>query len=122
MKAYSQSAGYADQALQAIKIVHTYGQEKLEEKNYKKYLSRCNDLSTKTNIYNAIGMSLIMVCFTGFYAYSFYFGGLLRWRGIKNFDGKEYSGGVIVTIMFSTVFAATTLGVMAPHFKALSEG
>lgn len=25
MKAYSQSAGYAEQALQAIKIVHTYG-------------------------------------------------------------------------------------------------
>ena len=25
LKAYSQSAGYAEQALQAIKIVHTYG-------------------------------------------------------------------------------------------------
>lgn len=41
LKAYSQSAGYAEQALQAIKIVHTYGQEKLEEKNFSKYLSRC---------------------------------------------------------------------------------
>jgi len=30
MKAYSQSAGYADQALNAIKVVHTYGQEALE--------------------------------------------------------------------------------------------
>lgn len=34
MKAYSQSAGYADQALNAIKVVHTYGQEALEETNY----------------------------------------------------------------------------------------
>jgi len=38
LKAYAMSAGYAEQALSAIKIVHTYGQEKLEEKNYMKYL------------------------------------------------------------------------------------
>ena len=30
MKAYAQSAGYAEQALYAIKVVHTYGQELLE--------------------------------------------------------------------------------------------
>ena len=40
MKAYSQSSGYAEQALSAIKVVHTYGQELLEMKNYNKYLSR----------------------------------------------------------------------------------
>jgi ATP-binding cassette subfamily B (MDR/TAP) protein 1 len=62
-----------------------------------------------------------MVSFVLFYAYSFYFGGYLRWNGIKNFDGKEYSGGVIVTIMFSTVFSAMTLGSMAPHLKAIAE-
>jgi ATP-binding cassette subfamily B (MDR/TAP) protein 1 len=40
MKSYSQSAGYAEQALASIKVVHTYGQELLEERNYGKYLSR----------------------------------------------------------------------------------
>jgi len=59
--------------------------------------------------------------FLCFYAYSFYFGGWLRWNDIKNFDGREYSGGVIVTIMFSTVFGAATLGTMAPHAKAIAE-
>ena len=34
MKSYGQSAGYAEQALQAIKVVHTYGQEALESTNY----------------------------------------------------------------------------------------
>lgn len=38
MKAYSQSAGYAEQAIAAIKVVQTYGQELLEMKNYNKYL------------------------------------------------------------------------------------
>jgi len=39
-KSYTQSAGYAEQALQAIKIVQTYGNELLELKNFTKYLIR----------------------------------------------------------------------------------
>ena len=34
IKAYGQSAGYAEQALNAIKVVVAFGQEKKEEKNY----------------------------------------------------------------------------------------
>jgi len=40
MKAYAQSAGYAEQALQSVKIVHTYCNEILELDNYTKYLGR----------------------------------------------------------------------------------
>lgn len=43
MKAYSQSAGYAEQALSAIRVVHTYGQERLEHENYSKYLHRAKE-------------------------------------------------------------------------------
>ena len=121
LKAYSQSAGYAEQALQAIKIVHTYGQEKLELKNFSKYLTRCEAINAKSNIKGAFGFALVMSSFYCFYAWAFFWGGYLRWNEIKNFDGREYSGGVIVTIMFSTVFGAATLGTMAPHAKAIAE-
>ena len=40
MKAYAQSAGYAEQALNAIRVVHSFGQEALEFANYNKYLAR----------------------------------------------------------------------------------
>lgn len=40
LKAYAQSAGYAEQALNAIRIVHTYCNEALELANYSKYLER----------------------------------------------------------------------------------
>lgn len=43
MKAYAQSAGYAEQALQSIRIVHTYGNEDLEYANYAKYLGRARE-------------------------------------------------------------------------------
>ena len=57
-----------------------------------KYLTRCDALAAKSNIYGALGFAFMMVSFLGFYAYTFYFGGYLRWNDIKNFDGKEYSG------------------------------
>jgi len=47
MKAYAQSAGYAEQALSAIKVVHTYGQEELEMKNYGKYLEQAKTVGKK---------------------------------------------------------------------------
>jgi hypothetical protein len=40
MKAYGQSAGYAEQALNAIKVVAAFGQEEKEIQNYQKYLFR----------------------------------------------------------------------------------
>ena len=47
MISYGQSAGYAEQALQAIKVVHTYGQEKLELLNYISFLDRALNTSHK---------------------------------------------------------------------------
>ena len=43
MKAYAQSSGYAEQALQAIKVPFTYGNELLESRNYDKYLLRAKE-------------------------------------------------------------------------------
>lgn len=48
MKAYAQSAGYAEQALQSVKIVHTYGNELLEVNNYVKYLDRAKQQKFKS--------------------------------------------------------------------------
>lgn len=84
-------------------------------------MQRCEDIGAKSNIKAAFGFAFMMMSFIGFYAYTFYFGGYLRWNGIKNYDGREYSGGVIITIMFSTVFGAAVLGTMAPHMKAIAE-
>jgi len=48
MLAYSQSAGYAEQALSAIKVVSAFGMESLEAKNYKKYLDRAKNAGLKS--------------------------------------------------------------------------
>lgn len=74
----------------------------------------------------------------GFYGYSLWFGGVLRWNEVKwkevceeiEFDGvseevcadKPYSSGPILSVMFSTVFGAMMLGTSAPGYKAIVEG
>mgnify|MGYP002631561046 FL=1 len=122
MKSYGQSAGYAEQALQAIKVVHTYGQEKLELKNYTKYLDRAQVTSHSQITKNAIGIGGMFLSFFILYAYAFYFGGVLRWNEVESEPGVVYSGGKIIGILFCVVFGAMMLGGASPHMKAISEG
>jgi ABC-type multidrug transport system fused ATPase/permease subunit len=121
MKAYSQSAGYADQALNAIKVVHTYGQEALEEANYEKYLKRAMDVGKKQSFVNGFGQGGVFALFFALYAYSYYFGGLLKWNDVKNGD-TYYTGGQIITIMFAVTLGALNLGSSGPFIKAIQEG
>jgi ATP-binding cassette, subfamily B (MDR/TAP), member 1 len=53
----------------------------------------------------AFGQAILFLIIFLFYAYSFFFGGYLRWNEIKNGD-REYSGGAIIAIMFSTIFGS----------------
>jgi ATP-binding cassette subfamily B (MDR/TAP) protein 1 len=64
-------------------------------------------------------MLMFLIIFL-FYAYSFFWGGRLRYKEIKNGD-REYTGGAILAIMFSVVFGALQLGGMTPHFKAVKD-
>jgi len=45
-----------------------------------KYLSRSEKINAKSNIAGAFGFAFVMASFLCFYAYSFYFGGYLRWN------------------------------------------
>jgi len=55
LKAYAQSAGYAEQALSAIKVVQTYGQEEQEMKVYNKYLIRAREFHRKLLFKTSLG-------------------------------------------------------------------
>lgn len=47
LKAYAQSAGYAEQALSAIRVVVAFGMEKMEIINYNKYLWRSKEMGRR---------------------------------------------------------------------------
>jgi len=121
MRAYSQSSGYAEQALSAIKVVQTYGQEVLEMANYNKYLERAKKISLGIVNRRSFGGAILYLLLFGFYAYSFFWGGYLRYNDVKNGE-REYSGGIVITIMFSVVMGAFGLGGADPHVSAITEG
>ena len=55
-----------------------------------------------------------------FYAYSFYFGGYLRYKEVLN-NGKIYTGGTLIGIMFAVMFGSWSLGTCATHVSAIKE-
>ena len=87
LKAYGQSAGYAEQAISAIKVVHSYGQEIMETQNYNKYLNQARQVGLKQALYQAIGISALFGTMYLYYSYSFFIG---RWLvlspNIKNYN------------------------------------
>lgn len=103
MKSYTQSAGYAEQALSSIKVVQTYGNEMMEVRNYNKYLLTSIRIGKKMVCKKAIGNSFMFLTIFLFYGYAFYWGGFLRENEIKN--GEEvYEGGAIMAVMFMIIF------------------
>ena len=107
MRAYSQSAGYAEQALSAIRVVHTYGMEALEVANYTKYLYRAKKIQAKIAFASSAGQSILFLIIFGFYGYAFYWGGYLRYNKVINDKtGEPYAGGSVMGIMFSVITGA----------------
>ena len=121
LKESAQSSGYAEQALSAIKVVHTYGQEQLEETNYKKYIDNMKKVGLKTKFNSAIGLSLMTGIIFTFYGFAFYFGGYLLQVGAESGKGK-YTGGVIFTVMLNVLMGTIMIGNGAAHLKSVVDG
>jgi ABC-type multidrug transport system fused ATPase/permease subunit len=123
MKAYGQSAGYADQALNAIRVVVAYGQEDKEVRNYSKYLQRAREAGIKTHCKAAFTMAIFFASIFGTYAYSFYMGSVWIYNDIRN-DSFErvYSSGDILSCFFGVIFGMFSLGLAAPNMKAVTDG
>jgi ATP-binding cassette subfamily B (MDR/TAP) protein 1 len=123
IKAYGQSAGYAEQALTAIRVVHSYGMEAVEQRNYAKFLDRARDIGIKQSWQLALGISSIWTAMFLFYAYAFYFGSVfILSPTIKNKDDTPYLGGDVAACLFGIIFGAFSIGGAMPNVRAFVEG
>lgn len=123
MKAYGQSAGYADQALNAIRVVVAYGQEKQEMANYDKYLDIARSAGVKTHVKASLIIAFFFANMLCLYAYSFYMGSVWIEKGfINNTYGRIYSAGDVLSCFFGIVFGMMSIGMATPNLKAVAEG
>lgn len=67
------------------------------------------DVANKTNNAKQFGNVLFQSIFTCFFAYAFFFGGMLRWNAVKTLQGKEYSNAEVMSIMFLLFVSTFTL-------------
>jgi len=123
MKAYGQSAGYADQALNAIRVVFAFGQEETEIRNYEKYLNRAKKTGIKTHLMGALAIGGFFLSLYGYYSYSFYVGSFMVTKQVTNVNsGVAYTSGDIMACFLGVIYGIFSLGLATPNFKALSEG
>jgi len=74
LRAYSQSAGYAEQALNAIRVVVAFGQERQEAKNYLGYLGRAKQAAIANAFKAGILMGVFYFSIFASHAYAYYIG------------------------------------------------
>lgn len=120
LKAYAQSAGYAEQALSAIRVVAANGQERTEIRLYNKFLDRVKESSMKNHFKGAVSFSLVWFSMYSAYSYALYVGSWFIENEIKNalFD-RVYNSGDILLIFFGIMFGLFTVGALEPSFKAI---
>jgi len=120
MKAQAQSTGYAEQTLSAIKVVHTYGQEELEEKNYLKYLEGAAKFSMKSVMSQSLGLGLFFGVTTIFYGYAFFWGGWLVADKVEAAYGI-YTGGDVFALLLIIMIGSFFIGNIPTHYKAIRD-
>jgi ABC-type multidrug transport system fused ATPase/permease subunit len=74
LKAYGQSAGYAEQALSSIRVVVAFGQEATESIIYNRFLEDAKTISRKASIGAGVAMGFFIFCIYAAYSYAFYIG------------------------------------------------
>ncbi len=122
MKLYSQSAGYAEQALNAIRVVTAFGMQKQESTNYTKYLDRAKASAIRTNFSTGIGIGMMLFSVYLSYAYAFWIGSILVQKQVVNDNtGEPYTVQDILICFFCITMSFFTIGMIGPNFKIIGE-
>lgn len=123
MKAYGQSAGFAEQSLQAIRVVVAFGMEKTEMASYNKFLSRVQQQGGKADIFTGCSLGFFLFAIYSAYAYAFLMGGIWVNEGYWNHaNDRPYQAGDSIAVFFGVLFGLFALSSAGPSFNAVSEG
>lgn len=123
LMAYSQSAGYAEQAMSAIRVVIAFGMESKETANYCKYLERSKKASIKNHTYIALSVGLLFLFIYCAYGYAFYMGSVfVEYQVMNSAQGRPYSGGDAIGCFFAMIIGLFSLALCSNQMKAVVEG
>ena len=123
VKSYSTSAGYAEQALSAIRVVVAFGMELTEKRNYTKFLEYSRGIGRSTGVKSGFFFGFFLFMISATYAYAFTIGPIWVQNEVDNtLYGRPYSPGDIIGVFFGLIFGFFGLAGVGPNFKLLAEG
>lgn len=115
LEIYSQAGSLAEDVFSSVRNVHAFWMRpKLVEK-YNGYLEKAHELGNKKSPLWGFMYCVEFFCIYAGFALAF-------WRGVHMYaEGEIDDPGVIITVLFSVVVAATSLTQISPYFQAFAN-
>nr|XP_019605320.1 PREDICTED: phosphatidylcholine translocator ABCB4 isoform X2 [Rhinolophus sinicus]XP_019605321.1 PREDICTED: phosphatidylcholine translocator ABCB4 isoform X2 [Rhinolophus sinicus] len=114
LAAYAKAGAVAEEALGAIRTVIAFGGQDKELERYQKHLENAKKIGIKKAISANISMGIAFLLIYGSYALAFWYGSTLV-------ISKEYTLGNAMTVFFSILIGAFSVGQAAPCIDAFAN-
>ncbi|XP_007447531.1 PREDICTED: multidrug resistance protein 3 [Lipotes vexillifer] len=114
LAAYAKAGAVAEEALGAIKTVIAFGGQNRELKRYQKHLENAKKIGIKKAISANISMGIAFLLIYASYALAFWYASTL-------IIAKEYTVGNAMTVFFSIMIGAFSVGQAAPCIDAFAN-
>ncbi|XP_012860104.1 phosphatidylcholine translocator ABCB4 [Echinops telfairi] len=114
LAAYAKAGAVAEEALGAIRTVIAFGGQKKELERYQKHLENAKKIGIKKAISANISMGIAFLLIYASYALAFWYGSTLV-------ISREYTIGNAMTVFFSILIGAFSVGQAAPCIDAFAN-
>ncbi|KAM8981416.1 ATP-dependent translocase ABCB1-like isoform 2-T8 [Sarcophilus harrisii] len=112
--AYAKAGAVAEEVLAAIRTVIAFGGQKKELERYNRNLEEAKNIGIKKAITANISMGIAFLLIYASYALAF-------WYGTSLIISKEYSIGRVLTVFFSVLIGAFSIGQASPSIEAFAN-
>ena len=119
---YAKASEVADEVLTSVKTVQAMNAQILEKKRYSVLLQEAMEFGIYGSFAQSASMGFVMLTVFSSYGLALWFGAILISDGfINSYTGNPYTGGDVVTVFFSTLLGAFSLGQAAPSIPAFNS-
>ena len=121
-KTFEKAGGIAEEMLYNIKTVTSFANFDYEMKRFNKKIETCFMLDKGTVLRMAGAICGLIFFMNSTFVVAFLYGRRLILHNEKNSNtGKPFTGGNVMTVIFSTVMAIMSIGLIAPNLKIIQE-
>ena len=121
--AYAGAGGVAEETLGNMRTVSSLSAEPRQCDKYSEKLVLALESGRKKAIATGTGIGFMIFCMFSTYSLALWYGSTLITQEVHNLQtGKAWEGAEVLTVFFSVMFGAMTIGQMAPGIEALAKG